>query len=168
MVLTDHANLNHWKTPKKVNRRVARWFGELQEYNIVIQHIPGKLHTAADMLFRPPVNNKGEQDNNDLTLLPEEMFIRCQTDEDLESENIKVMMSLAQECRNQEMKEWERTYKTINILHLPHQTQDPQWFKDCCIVIPTNLELRRKITQWYHDTPTAGHPGRDETIQAVK
>jgi hypothetical protein len=49
-VLTDHANLNHWKMPKKVNRRVARWFRELQEYNLVIQHVPGKLHTAANML----------------------------------------------------------------------------------------------------------------------
>jgi hypothetical protein len=29
-VLTDHANLTYWKEPRKVNRRLARWFGELQ------------------------------------------------------------------------------------------------------------------------------------------
>ena len=75
-VLTDHANLTYWKTPRKVNQRVARWFGELQEYNLMIKHVPGKLHTTADMLSRPPTEDKGEQDNNDLTLLPEEMFIR--------------------------------------------------------------------------------------------
>ena len=79
-ILTDHANLTHWKVPRKVNRRVARWFRELQEYNLVIQHVPRKLHTAADMLSRPPTDDKGEQDNNDLILLPEEMFIRLQTD----------------------------------------------------------------------------------------
>ena len=79
-ILTDHANLTHWKVPRKVNRRVARWFRELQEYNLVIQHVPGKLHTAADMLSRPPTDDKGERDNNDLILLPEEMFIRLQTD----------------------------------------------------------------------------------------
>ena len=61
---------------------ITRWFGELQEYNLVIQHVPGKLHTAADMLSRPPVEDKGEGDNNDLTLLSEEMFIRLQTSKD--------------------------------------------------------------------------------------
>jgi hypothetical protein len=52
-VLTDHANLTFWKSPRKVNRRVARWFAELQEYHLKIQHVPGKLHTSADLLSRP-------------------------------------------------------------------------------------------------------------------
>jgi hypothetical protein len=30
-VLTDHANLTFWKNPRKVNRRVARWFATLQD-----------------------------------------------------------------------------------------------------------------------------------------
>ena len=30
-VLTDHVNLTYWKNPKKVNRRVARWFATLQD-----------------------------------------------------------------------------------------------------------------------------------------
>jgi hypothetical protein len=49
-VLTDHTNLTYWKSPQKVNRRVARWFAELQEYHLKIQHVPGKLHTSADLL----------------------------------------------------------------------------------------------------------------------
>ena len=28
-VLTDHANLTFWKNPRKVNRRIARWFTTL-------------------------------------------------------------------------------------------------------------------------------------------
>jgi hypothetical protein len=32
------------------------------------------------MLSRPPTDDKGEQDNNDLILLPKEMFIRLQMD----------------------------------------------------------------------------------------
>ena len=51
-VLTDHANLTFWKNPRKVNRRVARWFTTLQDYNLQIKHVPGKLHTASDMLSR--------------------------------------------------------------------------------------------------------------------
>jgi hypothetical protein len=51
-VLTDHANLTFWKNPRKVNRRVARWFATLQDYNLRIKHVPGKLHAAPDMLSR--------------------------------------------------------------------------------------------------------------------
>jgi len=75
-VLTDHANLTFWKNPRKVNRRVARWFATLQDYNLTIKHIPGKLHAAPDMLSRPPNADKGEEDNQDLTHLPEKMFAR--------------------------------------------------------------------------------------------
>ena len=75
-VLTDHANLTFWKNPRKVNRRVARWFSFLQDYNLVIKHVPGKLHAGPDMLSRPPNVNKGEDDNTDVTLIPPEAFIR--------------------------------------------------------------------------------------------
>ena len=75
-ILTDHANLTFWKNPKKVNRRVARWFATLQEYNLLIKHVPGKFHAVADMLSRPPDANRGHEDNQDLTLLPSKMFIR--------------------------------------------------------------------------------------------
>ena len=75
-VLTDHANLTFWKNPRKVNRRVARWFSFLQDYNLVIKHVPGKLHAGPDMLSRPPGANKGEDDNTDVTLIPPEAFIQ--------------------------------------------------------------------------------------------
>jgi hypothetical protein len=46
----------------------------LQDYNLTIKHIPGKLHAAPDMLSRLPNADKGEEDNQNLTLLPEKMF----------------------------------------------------------------------------------------------
>ena len=75
MVLMDHANLTFWKNSRKVNRRVARWFSFLQDYNLAIKHVPGKLHAGHDMLSRPPNTNKGEEDNADVTLIPLEAFI---------------------------------------------------------------------------------------------
>jgi hypothetical protein len=76
IILTDHANLTFWKNPKTVNQRVARWFNILQDYNLQIKHVPGKLHAAADMLSRPSTSDKGENDNWDLMLLPPHLFIR--------------------------------------------------------------------------------------------
>jgi hypothetical protein len=62
-VLTDYVNLTFWKKPQKVNHRVARWFATLQDYNLCIKHIPGKLHAAPDMPSRPPNANKGDENN---------------------------------------------------------------------------------------------------------
>jgi RNase H-like domain found in reverse transcriptase len=75
-ILTDHTNLTYWKTPQTINRRVARWFMKLQDYHLIIKHVPGKIHAAADMLSRPPGVDKGEDDNTDITLLPEPIFVR--------------------------------------------------------------------------------------------
>src|SRR5579863_8273095 len=31
-IVTDHANLLYWKSPRKLNQRTARWHEELQDY----------------------------------------------------------------------------------------------------------------------------------------
>ena len=74
-------------------------------------------------------------------------------------------LAKAQETHKQTMKQWEDAHH-LNF-HPAHDHQ-PQWFKDHRIVIPPEIELRRKIMRRYHNNPTAGHPGRDETIQATK
>jgi hypothetical protein len=82
-VLTNHTNLTYWKSPRKVNCRVACWFAELQEYHLKIQHVPGKLHTLADLLSQPPGVDRGDTDNENMTLLHPDTFIRLSTTEDL-------------------------------------------------------------------------------------
>ena len=88
-ILTDHAKLTYWKAPCTINRRVARWFTELQDYNLVIKHVPGKIHAAADMLLRPPGVDKGEDNNTDVTLLPEPIFVRLADEPDPEWTSIE-------------------------------------------------------------------------------
>jgi hypothetical protein len=75
-ILMDHANLLHWKSPRKLNRRTAHWHGELQDYNFRLQHIPGKLHTAADTLLWPTGADEGKDDNQQMTMIPKAVFIR--------------------------------------------------------------------------------------------
>ena len=91
-ILMDHANLTHWKATRKVNRWVARWFVEIQDYNLIIKHIPRKIHTAPDMLSRPPRADQGKQDNNDIILLPPSMFIAmANAQDDMLKEKVKEM-----------------------------------------------------------------------------
>src|SRR6266403_978446 len=81
-ILTDHANLQYWKAPQKLNRQTARWHADHQ----------------------------GDDNNRDQTLLEPRLFIDATT-----------------------------------------------------IQIPDSS--KRNLMTLIHDHPTAGHPGRDETIR---
>jgi len=59
-ILTDHANLQYWKAPQKLNHRTAQWHADLQEYDFIIKHIPGKINTPADELSHPPNSDQGK------------------------------------------------------------------------------------------------------------
>ena len=48
---------------------------ELSEYNIKLKNIVGRENGRADMLSRQPDYDQGEQDNQDVVVLLEEMFI---------------------------------------------------------------------------------------------
>jgi hypothetical protein len=54
---------------------VARWLTTLQDYNFVLKHVPGKIHAAADMLSRPLGVDTGTQDNQDVVVLPDKLFV---------------------------------------------------------------------------------------------
>ncbi len=78
-VFTDHANLQYWRQPHKISRRIAREVAELAEYNVILRHIPGKANGRADALSRRPNYNQGDKDNENVTVLPDHMFIRAMT-----------------------------------------------------------------------------------------
>ena len=73
-IYTDHSNLQYWKEPRKINRRVAREFQELSEYEFTLKHIPGTSNMRADALSRRTNQNEGKEDNNNVTVLPSEVF----------------------------------------------------------------------------------------------
>ena len=105
-ILTNHANLRHWKATRKVNRQVARWFAELQDYNLVIQHMPGKIHTAPNMLSRLPGADHGKEDNTNIVLLPLSMFITATNARD---DALKQRVKDAQLKQMTEMELWCNT-----------------------------------------------------------
>ena len=73
-IMTDHTNLQYWKSPKNLNRRTARWHADLQEYDYKILYVPGKTNTPPDALSCPPGTDKGETNNKDVVVLPENKF----------------------------------------------------------------------------------------------
>ena len=155
-ILTDHANLTHWKATRKVNRRVARWFAEIQDYNLTIKHVPGKIHTAPDMLSRPPGTDQGKLDNTDIVLLPPSLFI---TTARVQDDMLKAKVKEAQEKHSEEMELW---CDTQGVHKLPEG-----YTKEGRLVVPSGLVLRQELMAQFHNSPTAGHPGRDNTLALV-
>ena len=118
IIRTDHTNLQYWKSPRNLNRRTARWHADLQENDFQLEYIPGKTNMVADALSRPTNTDQGQQDNKDITVLPQQ----------------------------------------ICILHTPKGQ----------VIIPNVKEVKRVIVSKAHDTPTAGHPGRDKMLRKVQ
>jgi hypothetical protein len=69
-------NLQYWRNPQKISRRVTREFLELQEFPIKIHHIKGKTNGCANALSQRPNYDQGEHDNANVTVLPDRLFIR--------------------------------------------------------------------------------------------
>ena len=49
---TDHMALTFLKTCKFVNARLTRWILSIQDYDITVEHCPGRENIAADILSR--------------------------------------------------------------------------------------------------------------------
>ena len=155
-ILTDHTNLTHWKATWKVNRWVVRWFTELQDYNHIIKHVPGKIHMAPDMLSRPPGTDCGKEDNTDIVLLPPSLFITtAHAKDNVLKQRVK---GVQQECKA-EMESW---CDSQNVWKLPEG-----YVQGWRLAVPSGLKLRHKLMAQFHNSPTAGHPGRDNTTALI-
>jgi hypothetical protein len=167
-VLTDHVNLTFWKSPHKVNRRIARWFAELQEYHLKIQHVPGKLHTSADLLSRPPGVDRGETDNQDVTLLYPDAFIGLTTTEDPKDKwwELEQQIGEAQRKHPAEITQWIKRHRVTKD-HSRSSGDLKHWHIQGRIAIPPDNTLKKEILHRFHDLEIRGHPGRDPTIMTI-
>ena len=75
-------NLQYWREPHKINRRVARQVLWLSEYNIELHHILGKTNGQADALSRLPQYNQGDHDNKNVVVLPNKLFVHLSLTDD--------------------------------------------------------------------------------------
>jgi Integrase zinc binding domain/Chromo (CHRromatin Organisation MOdifier) domain/RNase H-like domain found in reverse transcriptase len=162
-IFTDHANLLHWKSPRKLNQRTARWHSELQDYNFTLHYVAGKNHTAADALSRPPGSDMGKNDNQQMVMLPKPLFIRAANEDSPAS--IEHFITIVQNNNHPLMKEWENTFPIERV----DNSGAPFW-RDISVhqlVIPPDQGLKCEIMHTWHDGPLNGHPRRDETIRRV-
>jgi RNase H-like domain found in reverse transcriptase/Integrase zinc binding domain len=162
-ILTNHTNLLHWKSPHKLNRRTARWHGELQDYNFKLQHVPRKLHTAADALSHPMGADEGKDDNQQMTMIPEAAFIRLAGPDS--DGSIEHTITIIQNHNRTLMEEWRGIYP-IKCIDNP---DEPFWrdIRGHRLVIPPDQGLKWELMNIWHEGAINGHPGQDETLRRI-
>jgi hypothetical protein len=162
-VHTDHANLLFWKNPGEHNRRVARWHAELMDYDFELVHISGKKNGRADALSRRPDYDQGDEDNKNLVVLPAKFFSHARVANTQEIHPIQQIV--VEDQRNNAVSRvritaWTNTHQMIH--------KDNIWWKDTRTVVAGDNNLKRGVIRFYHDTPSAGHPGISNTYHLTK
>jgi hypothetical protein len=149
IIYSDHQNLLYWKEPHKISRRVAREVLMLSEYNFEICHIKGTANGRADALSQRPDYDQGHEDNQNVTILPEQVFARA----------MEVLPNIPMQ-EESKLKPWVD----------PHQLKQHQgkWYKDGRQVVTGDIEAKCHLIQSHHDSPVHGHPGISKTIQLTE
>ena len=76
IVLSDHKNLMYFREARKLNRRQARWSLYLSEFDVKLVHITGTKIVQSDTLSRRlDFIPEEDTDNENITMLPDELFI---------------------------------------------------------------------------------------------
>jgi hypothetical protein len=171
VVLSDHKNLMYWRSPQNLNRRQARWFLILSEYNIKLEHMPRHKMIQSDALSRrPDLIPEGEnEENTDITMLPETLFINL-IDTELQKQitGARPLDKNAMEALETLLKNTNVTSGTsINDWSFEEGDHGKLLFYKDKVYVPNDQELRKSIVMHFHDPVTAGHPGQIETYNAV-
>ena len=131
--------------------------------------MPGKLHTSADLLSRPPGVDRGETDNQDLTLLHPDAFIRPTTIEDPKDKwwELEQQIGEAQRKHPAEITQWIKRHRATK--DHSHNSGDLRyWHVQGRIAVPPDDTLKKEILRRFHDLEIRGHPGRDPTITIIR
>jgi hypothetical protein len=149
IIYSDHQNLLYWKEPHKISRRVAREVLMLSKYNFEIRHIKGTSNGRADALSRRPDYDQGHKDNQNITVLPRQVFART----------MEVLPNISRQ-EESVLKPW------ID----PHQLKQHQgvWYKNEQQVVTGDIKDKHRIIQSHHDAPVHRHPGISKTIQLTE
>ncbi len=130
---------------------------ELSKYDFEIRHIPGKQNGWADALSRRLDYDTGENDNTNVVVLPERVFVRAI--------NTEKALPMRRIISQEEMEPQDPMYQQNEDLLRPwidaHRLKQVEgtWYKDGRRVVTGGSSHHQLLIQAHHDSPVYGHPG---------
>ena len=164
----DHKNLSYYKHPQKMTARQSRWWQEISEFDIKLEHVPGSKLIQADALSRRPDHiNEEEAKAKEIpqTMIPKDMVI-----------------AVLNTSWSDQITELIPNDKFANVIinglkhgKMPIRSKFTDWKIDDGIIrhqgriyVPQNEELRHDIIKSHHDPVVMGHPGRLKTLELIR
>jgi len=166
VILSDHKNLTYFRTAQKLNRQQAQWGLYLSEFDLKLLHTPGSKMIQSDALSRHPDHIIDDNDNNDIILLPDSLFIRI-IDTDLHYSIFEATAKDTLFASALEALKMNGPFPITSKLEDWHLEDGLLFFKDRCF-IPADEDLRRNITARYHNSLPRGHPGHLKTLELIR
>ena len=169
-IVTDHSNLEFWRTAQDLSRRQARWALWLSRFDFRMIHRLGKANAQADTLSRMAQHqiSDGEDNRQQVVLKPEHFSQIAAT---LLHNPIEDQIRQASQ-REAQVLEGLQELKRNGLQRLANGIAE--WEEDNGLVyhrgrvyVPPDNALRIKVLQQCHDSPSAGHPGVHGTFDLV-
>ena len=185
IVETDHKSLEGIFTQKMANRRLARWYDLLAEFQPLFSYLPGEKNTIADTLSRRPDLQPITKAFHDLSItsFDETSYhlkitsVTCGSDllskikdsykKDTQIKQILHAISQRDTSPTSSATQQSKQYQ----LYFNHN--DLLWYQSGSdhkprLVVPNDLKLKQQIIAEVHDTNYGGHPGTDRTYLKLR
>ncbi|QRW21929.1 Retrotransposable element Tf2 protein [Rhizoctonia solani] len=168
-VFTNHRNLEYWKESRTFNQRHAQWHLLLARYNFQIVYRPGKQLGKPDALSQ-------QLDHADIppkpqSMLPDPVFanvalvtlekeLQRQIESSLDQDKLLEEILLFLQNKSKAPPSIKRAFKD-------YKMEAGLLFYQGQIVVPDVGTLRTDLLWIFHNSPLAGHPGRQRTLELV-
>lgn len=176
-LMTDHKSLEYFKTQPLLSSRQARWIDTIAEYDFDIIYVKGKTNTVADGLSRRPDHEVKEFVNDAVTQHCQVLIntltrnVTNDTVCNVANRNDSLSLSLVDYIKEAAKKDQQYQLKLDNraLRNSPFEIKDGLiYYKDGRLLIPNDAALHLRIIHECHDVPTAGHLGKDKTLEQIK